>query len=47
MNQAHRPVRTFLGFPTRDWAVAIPAGLALALIAWALVNGALAIGGPS
>lgn len=43
---ARRPDRLFLGIPTWAWAVAIPAGIAIALIALALVSGALAIGEP-
>lgn len=44
---AHRPERLFLGIPTWAWAIAVPAGLAIALIAVALVSGVLAIGGPA
>jgi hypothetical protein len=47
MNQARRPDRLFLGIPTWAWTIAVPAGLAIVLIVWALVSGALAIGGPA
>lgn len=47
MNQARRPDRLFLGIPTWAWTIALPAGIAIALIAFALVSGALAIGGPA
>lgn len=42
---ARRHRRTFLGFELRDWIIALQAGAAITLLAWASAVGAFSIGG--